>query len=293
MGDARRSAAMWGSVLLLCAGCNGSEVCYPGPSGDFGTCVSLADASDVFSRDYDYPDPLNDSAQYSRPVRFLDLTATPRNTAVAENFVLSELAQQSKGRFAIVQAHAVERLQELRDELGVLQVNSGYRSPGYNAGIDGSATYSRHTYGDAFDLAPAEASLDDLADACDSNGAGFVNVYQTHIHCDWRDDDLDFAFYGDATGRPNAPDVTGSVRRAPVLDQDATIVRADGGELRAPATGWPEGEPLREWTAYDAAGEVIEQVRSTTYVPPVQAVEVEVEIGLRLVRTMRLRPTQP
>lgn len=278
------------SLVGLVAGCDNQRACYPGPSGDFDACFDLTPAASVpGGSDYDYPDPLGNSVQYSRPVRFLDLTAIDRNAAVAKNFVMSELAQQSKGRFAIVQSHAVEHLQDLRDELGVLTINSGYRSPGYNAGIPNSATYSRHTYGDAFDIAPVSVSLDDLADACDNNGAGFVNVYVTHIHCDWRDDELDFAFYGDAAGRLNAPDVTTSVRRlAPLPDQHADMVRRVDGVLEAPATGWPEGEPLREWTSYDAEGIVIERVRASTYTAPPAAVRVDVEVGRRLIRTMGL-----
>src|SRR5690606_7813237 len=97
---------------------------------------------------YTYPAAYQGSANYRPPVAYLDLLAVEASERLAPNFTLGEVAQASKGRYAVVQPHAVAHMQAIRDQLGALTVNSGYRSPGYNSGIAGSATYSRHMYGD-------------------------------------------------------------------------------------------------------------------------------------------------
>jgi uncharacterized protein YcbK (DUF882 family) len=64
----------------------------------------------------------------------------------------------------------------------------------YNEGVDG-ATWSRHIYGDAVDMYSDTLSLAELAEACNDLGAGFTKLYTTHVHCDWRDHELDRAFF--------------------------------------------------------------------------------------------------
>ena len=271
------------------------EACFPGPNERGRACVSLTEATGIDDPAYDYPEPLDDSVQYSAPARYLDLESVDLARRVSPNFAIGELAQPEKGRYAVVQRHAVERLQDLRDSLGALRVNSGFRSPGHNSTIPGSATYSRHQFGDAFDLDPLESGvdLDELEAACIANGASYVGVYVTHRHCDWRLDTLDQAFYGtELMGQTtDVPLDIASVRTRlrPTTDAHIEIVwlGAQWG-LSAPAEGWDEGEPLREWTAYDAGGHIIDERASETYVPPDAAVEVEVEVGREVVRTFTL-----
>ncbi|MEO0601653.1 MAG: D-Ala-D-Ala carboxypeptidase family metallohydrolase [Myxococcota bacterium] len=268
------------------------EACYPGENGNGRTCFTLTEADRIGDSAYDYPSPLDNSVQYSAPARYLDLDRINLGRLIASNFAIGEIAQPAKGRYAVVQAHAIERLQDLRDELGALRVNSGYRSPGYNDSIPGSATYSRHQFGDAFDLDPLETDLDALEAACNANGASYVGVYVTHRHCDWREATLDEAFYGTEFEGTNS-DVPLDIASVRTLRPatDAWIEPVDGArglELAAPAVGWDEGEPLREWTAYDARGYIIDEQTSTTYVPPVHAVEVEVEVGRDVVRSFPL-----
>ncbi len=289
----------WFGLVMLVAGCEGlglNEVCYPGETGDGDACILLTSAEDITSTDYDYPPPLGDSIQYAAPTFFIDLAAVSGGTVIAPNFVLREVARQSNGQYAVAQTHAIERLQQIRDEVGVLTVNSGYRSPGHNSRIPNSATYSRHTYGDAFDLDPAEVSLDTLADACEDARASFVLAYTTHIHCDWREEPLDEAFYGDPQGVARSPDVTSTEYRvAPwahdhggALGEVDAAIELRGAALDAPAVGMPEGEPLRDWTAFDAAGRVVDTYRGATYEPPSGATRVEVLVGLRVRRSIEL-----
>jgi hypothetical protein len=247
------------------------EACYPGADETWTTCLPVHTLTPI-PAEYIYPPPLDGDPQYTAPTRYLDLDLEDPRLALAPNFVLEETAQAWKGRWGVVQGHAVARLQDLRDELGALVVNSGYRNPVYNEGV-GGATWSRHQYGDAFDLDPASVSLDDLADACADHGAGYVGVYETHIHCDWRDDPLDPAFF-DLDKRLAPPS------RLP--ERSASIVPGLEGRLTAPAAGWDEGEPLRDWFAFDSTGQPLARQRSRTFVPPPGTAEVAVWVGLDL-----------
>lgn len=245
--------------------------CYLGEARDDRTCLDVVEVESLPPA-YDYPAPLSGSSQYYEPVRYLDLDVVDESTRLAPNFVLEELAQAYKGRFGVVQTHAVAHLQSMRDDLGALVINSGYRSPDYNAGV-GGATWSRHMYGDAFDIDPVSASLAELAESCEENGAGWVGVYTTHVHCDWRDDPLDPAFF---------PVARSALRWSEVPVLSAEIVR-DGDLLTAPAWGWDEGEPLREWVAFDEAGATVATGEGSSLVWPAGATTVEVTIGRALV----------
>ena len=229
-------------------------------------CVELDPAG---SQGIDYAYPSSSDARYPEPTAYLYVDDIPADTKVAPNFTRDELVQAWKGDWAVLQVHAVERLQDLRNELGPISVNSGYRNPGYNESV-GGAVLSRHQYGDAFDLQPLSTSLSALSSACSRHGAGFVSVYTSHVHCDWRDDAQEAAFYGSAAPPPPAP--TAATHRAAVVPSLA-------GLLTAPAEGFDCGEPLREWVAFDADGRVIAEATGATFDPPSGAVEVEVTVG--------------
>ncbi len=256
-----------------------TEACFLGPDRDHDLCYDLF-ALDPVPADYTYPEPYQGDPNYRAPLAFLDLEqgGTHPEDHLAPHFQLVEIAEAWKGRYAVIQPHAIERIQEVRDQLGALIVNSGYRSPGYNADIPGAATWSRHMYGDAFDLNPASATLGDLEAACSAAGA-FVLVYTNHVHCDWRDDPVDEAFFGPAPR---------SVSAAPRPVLDATITW-DGARLVAPAIGFDEGEPLREWFAFDAAGTLLTRHEGSSFLPPRRAVSVEVDVGRALTRGVDLR----
>lgn len=253
-----------------------TEACYLGPDRDDSVCLPTVDAS---LADYDYP--WSSNAQYAEPMRYLDLDVIDPSTELAPNFLLSEIAQDWKGQYAVVQPHAVDRLQDLRDQLGALGVNSGYRPPDYNASV-GGATLSRHMYGDAFDLDPYVVGLTTLQNACYDTDASYVQVYSTHIHCDWRNDSLSPVFYGASFAA-----LSSSTFSFEPITLDAEIVRV-GDQLTAPAIGWDEGEPLREWTAFDPDGHAIDTSVGDSYSPPDDAHSVEVWVGRDLLRTVLL-----
>jgi hypothetical protein len=124
-------------------------------------------------------------------------------------------------------------------------------------------------YGDAADMDPSAVSLDRLADLCYAEGADYVGMYSSFVHCDWRDDPLDPAFYEGSRGAQPAP--------LPV--HSARIVRGPRGLLSAPATGFDEGEPYRLWQAFDAHGALVDSFVGARYAPPRGSVRVQVEVG--------------
>ncbi len=250
------------------------EVCYPGPSGDYSSCVALVPWSSSWGSEYGYPQ--HDSPQYTAPLRFVDLSTADPGLAIESNFVLDEVMQQWKGRYGVFQPHVVEKLQAIRDQTGgPLHITSGYRSPAYNASV-GGVTYSRHMYGDAADIWSDTASLSQLGNICDGLGAGYVGLYETFVHCDWRNDPLDPAFF-------DASFPTGYPARAELPLHTARLERAtEGRSWRAPATGFDEGEPLRIWTAFDADGQCIDEATARSYEPPAAAARLHVAVGGQL-----------
>jgi hypothetical protein len=249
------------------------QVCYPGPTGDYSACVPLVPWSAAWGAEYSYPS--HASPQYAKPQRFVDLSTADPSLAIAANFALEEVMQAYKGRYAVFQPHVVEKLQTIRDTIGgALHLNSAYRSPGYNVSIAG-ATYSRHMYGDAADMWSNAVSLTGLSNICSDLGAGYIGMYASFVHCDWRDDPLEPAFYS------NLPPATSLPVARPV--HTGELVRAgDGSAWLAPATGFDEGEPLRLWTAFDEAGRVIDRAEGEQYEPPSGAARLHVQVGGQL-----------
>ncbi|MEM6293600.1 MAG: D-Ala-D-Ala carboxypeptidase family metallohydrolase [Myxococcota bacterium] len=244
-----------------------NDLCFLGPDRDNSVCFPLAFPGSPSG--YNYPSPLNNN--YRKPVAYIDLDQVDESTKIAPNFTLGEIATRAKGRYAIVQPHAVERLQAMRDSAGSLRINSGYRSPSYNAGV-GGASKSRHMYGDAFDIKPLSTSINSLEGKCTSNGGKLVE-YNSHVHCDWRHDAQDTKLFGIAALAPDArPDDFA------VEEYTATIERHEG-ILSAPAEGFDEGEPVRRWTAYDADGTVIAEYQGEYFTAPASAETVEVDVG--------------
>lgn len=245
------------------------EVCYPGADGSFNTCMPLHYFTPAtMPAGYDYPGILNGDVNYRDPVAFIDLEENSASTSIAPNFVLSEIAEVGKGRWAIVQPHAVESLQALRDEVGAIAVNSGYRSPDYNEGVDG-ATYSRHMYGDGFDLDPVSVGLTELENACTAAG-GMLVEYNTHVHCDFRFDDVDEEFFGPA---PMAMGVGAPVSWSAQLSED------DHGVWSASHLGFDEGQPRIRWQAFDAGGELVATGSGPTFTPPARARSLYARVG--------------
>jgi hypothetical protein len=179
---------------------NPSSGCFVYEALRSGDCSSLVNR-DMFSAaelsQYDYvrsPD-----ARYKPPVRLMDLTKISLDTLVTPSFKLSEYLSASKGRYGFIAEHALLFVEKVRQILGVpVKITSGFRSPGYNSGIDGSASLSRHMYGDGIDLKTASATPTQIKAACQKVGASYIQLYADgHVHCDWRNHPLDGTFTDD------------------------------------------------------------------------------------------------
>lgn len=233
------------------------NTCFPVVAGDF----------------YDYPGPLN--TNYREPIAYLDVENLDLSTRIAPNFRLSEISVPHKGRYQVVQPHAIEKLQAVRDEAGGLSVQSGFRSPPYNAEQPGAATHSRHMYGDAFDLLPSSVSQQRLYEICNDLGAGYTAKYTSgHVHCDWRNISVDPLFYGALATHPDAP------RDFTIADLVASIVEHDGGfHVEAAGYDTTEGELTREWFAYATDGTLLARAEAANFVPPAATSSIRVDLG--------------
>jgi len=191
-------------------------------------------------------------------------------------------------KWAIVQVHTIERLQELRNALGGIEVVSGYRSPGYNAygGGSGRATYSRHMWGDALDFKPASVSLTAAKKKCEELGAYYINLYSTHIHCDWRHVPVDKRFFGNDLSAMMAT-VGGSEHDGETEPYSARI-ESTGGRLTVAHEGFDEGEPIVDWYAFDDAGSLLGVYRGPELAPPQGAASVKAVVAGWLETTVEL-----
>lgn len=247
---------------------SGVEVCYPGVDGSGTTCVELLTMSP-----YDYPPPF--SGNYDAPVRFLDVETLDMSMPVAKNFVLAELIDPEAGDYQVVQSHAVEMLQEVRDMVGPLIVHDAFRSPDYNASV-GGVTNSRHMFGDAFDLEPIPNTPEmrlELHEACQTVGAGYVETYDNgQVHCDWRNIPNEPAFYG-LVAMEEVPGATGP-------EISAELIR-EGEWLRVQVSRDQPAEGIlsRTWTAFAADGSEIDRSEALEFQLPPNASSVEVNVG--------------
>lgn len=184
----------------------GNVVCYLGEKSDNKNCMLTTDINEVINKlDYKYKKPsrfLNNPDQYRRPYHLLDLDSIDLLSKVSPNFQIGEFLVRHKGQYGILAPILIEMLQNIRETLeAAIHINSGYRSPAYNKSV-GGANYSRHQYGDAVDMWSDKHSLDELKKECIAKGASFYQLYKTHIHCDWRNDDLNPAFYPPLLDQP-------------------------------------------------------------------------------------------
>ena len=101
------------------------------------------------------------------------------------DFTAQEIACRGDGRIRINEA-ALDRLQVLRDRLGMpLIVHSAYRSPDYNRKV-GGAKHSMHLQGAAFDISMVNhdpTSFEAAARAVGFTGFGFY-PHQNFMHID-------------------------------------------------------------------------------------------------------------
>jgi hypothetical protein len=226
------------------------SICYPGPSNAWNACFELTPKSKVNESGYSYPSGGPNSKQYKTPTYFLNLNTVWEKTKLAKNFVLNEFMQSWKGTFAVYSPSAVAHWQKIRNAIGAsLYVNSGYRSPKYNSGLDGAATYSRHMFGDAADVtAKGAVSLNTIKSKCNAEGADYVSVYTSHVHCDWRNDPLSKAFWaGSGAAKPGHHPGQSATLPTAWIDSPQSVQVGQAVYLHARYSGFDEGIPWIQW----------------------------------------------
>jgi zinc D-Ala-D-Ala carboxypeptidase len=169
-------------------------------------------------------------------------TKVPRSEWPWKNFTPEEIACRGTGEL-IVDTDAMNRLQALRDLVGVMILNSAYRSPSHNSAI-GGAPGSSHLLGEAYDVSMVNHDPLKFFEAAKSVGfKGFGHYPRNnfmHIDCgparswgasisEWRSSDSRFA-----AETPLAPET---------LSQDKTI--AGSGVVGAGTAGSAGVEALR------------------------------------------------
>lgn len=245
-----------------------NQACYPGVTGNNNTCLPIVDTTP-----YNYP---SGTGNYSTPTGYLDIDVVNLDTPISANFVLGEISVRSKGKYQVVQPHAIAKLQQLRNTVGhALTITSGFRSPDYNASV-GGATMSRHMYGDAFDIMPGATGRDALMQMCRDLGAGYVAKYANsgHVHCDWRNSTVDSGFFGFISNLLSDDDTWS------IYDVEAEML-LDDGVYRVEASGYDEteGELARDWIALDEDGNVLAEEEAMSFTPPAGTHTVLVDVG--------------
>lgn len=264
--------------------------CFPGSQQDNSVCFPLIEVENLNdpNGDYAYRNPETDPSfpesfdveAYRAPIRYLDLNSVSATINLAPNFQLGELMSASKGIYGLYSVPALTKIQEMRDAAGSpLIVNSAYRSPGYNAKLDGSAKWSRHTFGDALDFYSRTLSLKQLRDLCLKHGASFFQLYRSHIHCDWRYIERDNGFFPAAVREPSV------TTAAKALSADTSIqVREISGAWQL-TVSHPPGEDGGEleylWTITQPNGhKVTADTKSLVFRPRLKGIyHLEVTVG--------------
>ncbi|MCX4245240.1 D-Ala-D-Ala carboxypeptidase family metallohydrolase [Paraliomyxa miuraensis] len=264
-----------------------AQICYLGGDRAGTTCLPLQAFYADLPVGYEYPASMLPDGQDRAPLGLVDIEGADPAMMLAPNFALDELARLEVGRWAVVQPHAVESLQAMRDQVGSIGVVDGYLSPAANAAM-GGALYARHQYGDGFDLTPNAATIGELSAACTAEGGSAVE-FATFVHCEWSSVPVDEDFFGPAPGAapPGSDGAEVATGEDELPGHDAWI-EPDGHQLWAPAVGFVEGEPRRVWTALDATGTELATGEGRSFEPPPGTAVVEVTVGGRLRRSFTI-----
>ena len=249
----------------------GSRACYAGSGAEDPVCLLLKRV-DVLPASHRYPPPLAGHPRYQAPLRWLDISDVHPNLHLTSHFTVGELAPRKEGPLVVLQPHAVDGLQEVRDEVGRVKVIRGYLNPQSNHQQLGFS-HSRHLYGDAFDLISTNNRPEAITTACYDAGASLAIWYEDHVHCDWRDEAPDLGFFGVSPGLDNTPP----------SDLPSGVLVGGGHHWSIQLSGWDEGVPHLEWSALNTQGEVIGLSTEPTFFAPEATSEVQLIIGRAVV----------
>ena len=154
-----------------------------------------------------------------RPLGFVEVTARTADVSLSRHVRLGDFVthdQQAQWpRYVVVSPRLLDKVELVVDEIAKLRgvgdpsrirvrINSGFRTPLHNSGVEGSALNSRHQYGDAADVA-IDADGDGRFTSFDSRVVGlavemiekrhpelvgglgvYVNARSSYVHIDAR-----------------------------------------------------------------------------------------------------------
>ena len=109
-----------------------------------------------------------------------------RKTQITENFTLEEVKSRDTGALLITDLlyHHMDKLQEMREEIGRIDINSGYRTPEHNKSV-GGAENSMHLQF-ATDIRTG-VELDRANEIAEDLGFSGIGRYKTFLHLDCRE----------------------------------------------------------------------------------------------------------
>lgn len=112
-----------------------------------------------------------------------------KNGKVTENFKVREYACKDGSDLVLIADELAKLLQEIRNRLGVLHINSGFRTENWNEKVGGKP-YSYHLAGMAADIWVKNVSPKKVAQTASEilGTHGGVILYTNFVHVDVRKD---------------------------------------------------------------------------------------------------------
>ena len=104
---------------------------------------------------------------------------------LSTNFLVKEFACKDGSDKILIDKEMIYILQEIRNILGPITINSAYRTDVYNKKV-GGATNSYHKKGQAFDIVDRNKNLTAICNIANSLGVKGIIRYSTFVHIDSR-----------------------------------------------------------------------------------------------------------
>lgn len=108
------------------------------------------------------------------------------NERIQPNFLIKEFRCKDGTDRILIDKEMTYILQEIRNLLGAITINSAYRTESYNKKV-GGAPNSYHKYGRAFDITNSNKTLTKICQIAYTLGVKGIIRYDSFVHIDSRD----------------------------------------------------------------------------------------------------------